>query len=123
MLIRLDRYADAEDDYDASIALLERHGSPVELGNALNGRGVTRSSQGRFEQALADLGRARVQLLRGGDALAVARVDANLGQRELDRERPAQAVGYCVQAGGSLACMGPRNTRRGHERRGGPPHP
>src|SRR3546814_18229630 len=80
MLIRLDRYADAEDDYDASIALLERHGSPVELGNALNGRGVTRSSQGRFEQALADLGRARVQLLRGGDALAVARVDAKIGR-------------------------------------------
>src|SRR5690606_7818516 len=94
MLIRLDRYADAEADYDASIALLERHGSPVELGNALNGRGVTRSSQGRFEQALADLGRARVQLLRGGDALAVARVDANLGNLEMDRERPAQAVDY-----------------------------
>src|SRR3546814_5737088 len=60
MLIRLDRYADAGDDYDAPIALLERHGSPVELGKALNGRGVTRSSQGRFEQALADLDRKSV---------------------------------------------------------------
>lgn len=113
MLIRLDRYADAEGDYDASIALLERHGSPVELGNALNGRGVTRSSQGRFEQALADLGRARVQLLRGGDALAVARVDANLGNLEMDRERPAQAVGYFEKAARDFESMGAVNELAG----------
>lgn len=113
MLIRLDRYADAEKDYDASIALLERHGSPVELGNALNGRGVTRSSQGRFEQALADLGRARVQLLRGGDALAVARVDANLGNLEMDRERPAQAVGYFEKAARDFESMGAVNELAG----------
>ena len=113
MLIRLDRYADAEADYDASIALLERHGSPVELGNALNGRGVTRSSQGRFEQALADLGRARVQLLRGGDALAVARVDANLGNLEMDRERPAQAVGYFEKAARDFESMGAVNELAG----------
>src|SRR5690606_10412929 len=79
MLHRLDRYAEAERSYDASIELFERHGSPAELGGALTGRGVTRSAQGRFDQALDDLGRARVQLLRSGDALAVARVDANLG--------------------------------------------
>ena len=113
MLIRLDRYADAEADYDASIALLERHGSPVELGNALNGRGVTRSSQGRFEQALADLGRARVQLLRGGDALAVARVDANLGNLEMDRERPAQAVDYFEKAARDFESMGAVNELAG----------
>lgn len=109
MLIRLDRYAEAERSYDASIELFERHGAPVELGGALTGRGVTRSSQGRFDQALADLGRARVQLLRGGDALAVARVDANLGNLEMDRERPAQAVGYFEKAARDFESMGAVN--------------
>jgi len=113
MLIRLDRYAEAERSYDAAIALLERDGTPELLGHALNGRGVTRSSQGRFEQALADLGRARVQLLRSGDALAVARVDANLGNLEMDRERPAQAVGYFEKAARDFASMGAVNELAG----------
>jgi DNA-binding winged helix-turn-helix (wHTH) protein/tetratricopeptide (TPR) repeat protein len=113
MLIRLDRYADAERSYDASIALLERAAAPAELGRALNGRGVTRSSQGHFEQALADLGRARVQLLRSGDALAVARVDANLGNLEMDRERPTQAVGYFEKAARDFESMGAVNELAG----------
>ncbi|GAA3914159.1 winged helix-turn-helix domain-containing protein [Luteimonas lutimaris] len=113
MLIRLDRYAEAERSYDAAIDLLERRGTPVELGGALTGRGVTRSSQGRFDQALADLGRARVQLLRGGDALAVARVDANLGNLEMDRERPAQAVGYFEKAARDFESMGAVNELAG----------
>lgn len=113
MLIRLDRYPEAERSYDASIALLERNGSPVELGHALNGRGVTRSSQGRFDAALSDLGRARVQLLRNGDALAVARVDANLGNLAMDRERPAQAVGYFEKAARDFESMGAVNELAG----------
>lgn len=113
MLIRLDRYPEAERSYDASIALLERNGSPVELGHALNGRGVTRSSQGRFDEALSDLGRARVQLLRSGDALAVARVDANLGNLAMDRERPAQAVGYFAKAARDFESMGAVNELAG----------
>jgi DNA-binding winged helix-turn-helix (wHTH) protein/tetratricopeptide (TPR) repeat protein len=113
MLIRLDQYAEAERSYDQSIALLERNGSPVELGHALNGRGVTRSSQGRFDEALADLGRARMQLLRSGDALAVARVDANLGNVEMDRERPVQAVGYYRKAARDFESMGAVNELAG----------
>src|SRR5690606_34767330 len=113
MLIRLDRYAEAERSYDAAIAVLERDGPPDLLGHALNGRGVTRSSQGRFDEALADLGRARVQLLRSGDALAVARVDANLGNLEMDRERPAQAVGYFDKAARDFASMGAVNELAG----------
>ena len=113
MLIRLDRYAEAERSYDQAIALLERAAAPAELGRALNGRGVTRSSQGRFEQALADLGRARVQLLRAGDALAVARVDANLGNLEMDRERPVQAVGYFEKAARDFESMGAVNELAG----------
>jgi DNA-binding winged helix-turn-helix (wHTH) protein/tetratricopeptide (TPR) repeat protein len=113
MLIRLDRYAEAERSYDEAIALFARAGTPAELGGALNGRGVTRSSQGRFAQALDDLGRARTQLLRSGDALAVARVDANLGNVEMDRERPAQAVGYFRKAIGDFGSMGAVNELAG----------
>ena len=74
---------------------------------------MTRSSQGRFDEALADLGQARVQLLRSGDALAVARVDANLGNVEMDRERPAQAVGYFRKATRDFESMGAVNELAG----------
>ncbi len=113
MLIRLDRYAEAERSYDIAIALLQRTGSPVELGHALNGRGVTHSSQGQFEDALNDLGQARVQLLRSGDALAVARVDANLGNVEMDREHPAQAIRYFRKAARDFESMGAVNELAG----------
>lgn len=109
MLIRLDRYAEAERSYNHSVRLLDNGTYPAELGRALNGRAVTRSSQGRFDQALADLGTARVQLVRAGDGLAVARVDANLGNVEMDRDRPAQAVGYFAKAADDFASMGAVN--------------
>lgn len=109
MLIRLDRYAEAERSYDQSVRLLGGGNHPAELGRALNGRGVTHSSQGHFDQALADLGTARVQLVRAGDGLAVARVDANLGNVEMDRDRPAQAVGYFSKAADDFASMGAVN--------------
>ena len=109
MLIRLDRYAEAEGVYTQAVRLLEGGGQPAELGRALNGRAVTRSSLGRFDQALADLGTARVQLARAGDLLAVARVDANLGNVEMDRDRPAQAVGYFRKAAEDFASMGAVN--------------
>src|SRR3546814_19971628 len=38
MLIRLDRYADAADAYEASTAPLQPHGSPGDVGKAPNGR-------------------------------------------------------------------------------------
>ncbi len=109
MLVRMDRYAEAERSYDRAVALLQDTGSPLELGNALNGRGVTRSAQGRFDAALQDLGRARALLMRGGDALAVARVDANLGNVEMDRERPAQARDYFDKALRDFESMGAVN--------------
>ncbi|GAB2608336.1 winged helix-turn-helix domain-containing protein [Novilysobacter erysipheiresistens] len=109
MLIRLDRYAEAERSYDRAVRLLDGGKYPAELGRALNARAVTRSSQGRFAQALADLGTARVQLVRAGDGLAVARVDANLGNVEMDRDRPAQAVGYFDKAADDFASMGAVN--------------
>ena len=92
--IRLDCHAQGERDYSQALALVDGDTQPALQGEALNGRGVTRSMLGRFEQALEDLGQARILLARSGDLLSVARVDANLGFLERLRGRPSQALEY-----------------------------
>ncbi|WP_242107586.1 winged helix-turn-helix domain-containing protein [Luteimonas aquatica] len=110
MLIRLERYDAAERDYDAVVALAGDGGRhPAELGQALSGRAVVHSTLRRFDRALADYGNARVQMAAAGDALAVARVDANLGILEIDRERPAQALPYLRKAVEDFRSMGAVN--------------
>ena len=98
MHVRLEKSVEAERDYAAVIAAVDPGRHHAELAQALTGRGVARAMQGRFDAALADLGRARVQALRAGDLLAASRIDANLGQLEMDRDRPAQALQYLTQA-------------------------
>ena len=98
MHVRLERSSDAERDFDAALALLDPTDNAAETAQALTGRGVARAMQRRFDASLADLGHARVQALRAGDPLAASRIDANLGQLEMDRDRPAQALPYLVQA-------------------------
>lgn len=106
MLIRLERYDEAERNYDEAVALVSDGKHPSELGVALSGRAVVHSTQGRFDRALADYGGARVQMTNAGDTLAVARVDANLGILEVDRERPAQALPYLRKAVEDFKSMG-----------------
>lgn len=109
MLIRLDRYIEAEQAYDRVIALIGSSEHPAELGQALSGRAVAYSLQKKYDLALADLGRARVQLSNMGDALAVARVDANLGILEVDRRRPAHGLPYLQKAAEDFKSMGAVN--------------
>lgn len=109
MCIRLDRYAEAERGYTEAAGLLDPARDHAELGQALTGRAITRSAQGRFEPALADLGQARVHMLRAGDRLSVARIDANLGQFEMDRDRPAQALQYLPKAAADFESFGAIN--------------
>ena len=92
LLMRLDRYAEAERSFDRAIAAFAPTPNASELGRALIGRGTARMAQGRFDDALADLGSARVQLLRAGDRLSVAKVDGNLGVLEMQRDHPQQAA-------------------------------
>lgn len=94
LLVRLGRFGDGGRSFDESATLLQGTPYAAELGQALTGRAVTHSAQGRFDQALADLGQARIHQVRAGDVLAVARVDANLGAVEMDRGRPSAALGY-----------------------------
>ena len=96
--MRQAQIADAMSDFDAAVRLLDPDRHHAELGRALTYRGVTRSGLRQFDAALADLGQARIHLLRAHDALAVARVDANLGVLELNRGRPAYAIDYLRKA-------------------------
>jgi len=109
ILIRLDRYGEAERAYDQVLKLIGDGKHPAELGQALSGRAVAYSLQKRYDLALADLGQARVQLANMGDALAVARVDANLGILEFDRQRPAHALPYLEKAAEDFKAMGAVN--------------
>jgi len=109
MLLRLDRHAQAELAYDQALQLIGEGRHPAELGQALSGRAVAYSLQKKYDRALADLGRARVQLAGMGDALAVARVDANLGILEADRQRPAHALPYLEKAAEDFKAMGAIN--------------
>ena len=92
LLMRMDRYGEAERSFDRAIAAFAPTPNASELGRALIGRGTSRMAQGRFDDALADLGSARVQLVRAGDRLSVAKVDGNLGVLEMQRDHPQQAA-------------------------------
>lgn len=113
LLVRMGRFGDAGRSFDTSVNLLQGTPYAAELGQALTGRAVTHSAQGRFEQALADLGQARIHQVRAGDLLAVARVDANLGAVEMDRGRPSAALGYLRAAGPVFESMGAINELAG----------
>ncbi|WP_407353170.1 winged helix-turn-helix domain-containing protein [Luteimonas sp. R10] len=107
--IRLDRYHEAQSDFEAAVALLDPQRHPVEAGKALNGRGVARLVLGDFEGASADLGRARILLMRIGDAVGAARVDANLGHLERRRDHPHQALAHFVSATRAFESLGAIN--------------
>src|SRR4249919_3611710 len=106
LLVRLDRFADAERSYEQAIELLGATTDASSLGRALIGRGAARMAQGRFDDALADLGRARIQLTRAGDRLSVAKVDGNLGILEMQRDHPQQAVHAFEKAERDFQAMG-----------------
>lgn len=112
-LVRLGRFQQAGQSFDESVGLLQGTPYAAELGQALTGRAVTHSAQGHFDRALADLGQARIHQVRAGDLLAVARVDANLGSVEMDRGRPAAALGYYHASAPVFEAMGAINELAG----------
>src|SRR5690606_17155561 len=83
--------------------------SDVCSSDLLSGRAVANAMEQRFDRALADFGLARIQLASAGDALAVARVDANLGVLEVDRGHPAQALPHLDRAARDFEAMGAVN--------------
>lgn len=90
--VRQNRSDRAADLYEEAIALRRGKNDPVALGIAYLGRGAAMSQAGRLDEATTELSRARIELEMVGDALGIASVDVNLGEFQLLRHRPADAL-------------------------------
>lgn len=107
--IRIDRYAEAERDFEAALALFAADEDPAEWARARTGLGIARMVQGKVEAAALDLAQAREQALRVGDAVGLARVDSNLGHVERLRDRPAQALDHFAKSAQDFESLGAIN--------------
>lgn len=107
--IRIDRYAEAERDFEAALALFDADDDPAEWGRSKSGLGISRMARGQVDAAALDLAQARQQMLRVGDAIGLARVDSNLGHVERLRDRPAQALEYFAKSAQDFESLGAIN--------------
>ncbi len=92
--VRKGEFDEAEQRYMAAISVLAEanDAAPDLVGSAYSGRGVAQSARNRFDAALSDFGRARVELERAGDRTEAASVDVNLGLLEAGRGHYGEAV-------------------------------
>ncbi|MGH8173781.1 MAG: winged helix-turn-helix domain-containing protein [Rhodanobacteraceae bacterium] len=90
--VRRNEFDKADEAYAEALALRSGVKDPEVLGIAYLGRGIVLAQKGRFEEAAAELGRARIELETAGDPLGIAQVDVNLGDFLVMRHRPADAL-------------------------------
>ncbi len=109
--LMMDRATDAEEEFEAALALIGPDTHPLDHARALGGRGAARATQERYAEGLADLGQARLELQRAGDELAQARMDLMIGSLELLRRRPAAARTVLSDALARLQRFGAWNER------------
>jgi len=109
--VRRNQFDRADEAYAEAIALRADAKDPEALGIAYLGRGVVLATRGRFDEAFADLGRARIELETAGDPLGVAQVDVNLGDFQAMRHRPADAVPILKNAAERFEKLGAREGR------------
>jgi len=101
----------AVDLYAEAIALRQQPADHEVLGVARLGRGAVLALEGHFDQATAELSRARTDLETVGDALGVASVDVNLGDFQLMRHRPGDALAVLANAVRQFERLGAREGR------------
>lgn len=106
--VRRDQFDKADETYNEAIALRGDAQDPEVLGIAYLGRGIVLSQKARFEDAVAELGRARIELETAGDPLGVAQVDVNLGDFQAMRHRPADALPMLQTAARRFGELGAR---------------
>ncbi|HEY0180068.1 MAG TPA: transcriptional regulator, partial [Dokdonella sp.] len=109
--VRGDEPDKAADLYEEAIALRTPAADHEVLGIAHLGRSALYARQGRFGDATAEIARARVELETVGDALGVAGVDVNLGEAELMRHRPSDALPILKNAVREFERIGAREGR------------
>lgn len=106
--VRENQIDKATDAYEEAIALREDADDPELLGIAHLGRGIVLAQKSRLDDASAELGVARIALQGIGDALGVAQVDVNLGDFQLLRHRPAEALPMLKNAARQFQVLGAR---------------
>jgi DNA-binding winged helix-turn-helix (wHTH) protein/tetratricopeptide (TPR) repeat protein len=88
--VRRRRFDEAEPHYTAALRLLGEQGDANLLGRAYSERAIVNAGLGRLDLAIADTGRARGELQRGGDPIGIAYADVNAaliaGQRGRERD-------------------------------------
>jgi DNA-binding winged helix-turn-helix (wHTH) protein/tetratricopeptide (TPR) repeat protein len=109
--VRRNAFDKADEAYAEAIALRADAKDPEALGVAYLGRGVVLATRGRFDEAFADLGRARIELETAGDPLGAAQVDVNLGDFQAMRHRPADALPILKNAADRFEKLGAREGR------------
>ena len=90
--VRRRQYDRAEPYYTQALATLGEDGEPNLRGRAYTERAVVRGGLGRLDLAIADIGRARSELERGGDPLGTAYADINAALIAGQRGRYDEAV-------------------------------
>lgn len=90
--VRRRQYERAEPYYTQALATLGEDGEPNLRGRAYTERAVVRGGLGRLDLAIADIGRARSELERGGDPLGIAYADINAALIAGQRGRYGEAT-------------------------------
>ncbi len=106
--VRRDQPDKAGELYEEAIALRRDQADSEALGVARLGRGVLLARKGQYDEATAELSRARIELGSIGDALNVASVDVNLGEFQRMRHRPADALPILRNAAREFERLGAR---------------
>jgi len=90
--LRRRRYDAAEPHYTAALRLLGEQGDANLLGRAYSERAIVNGGLGRLDLAIADTGRARGELQRGGDPVGIAYADINAALIAGQRGRDGEAI-------------------------------
>lgn len=99
-------FAAAERDLDAALSALDGRDAARDAADALATRGASRVGLRRFDEAAADLGRARSLFQEAGDRIGIAQADTNLGLLEAGRGRPERALSYLLGAAEQFEAAG-----------------
>jgi DNA-binding winged helix-turn-helix (wHTH) protein/tetratricopeptide (TPR) repeat protein len=98
----------ANDIYAEVIAMRRDQADPEVLGIAYLGRGVVLAQKSRFDEAIGELARARIELETVGDGQGIASVDINLGEFQDMRHHPAEALPQLKAAARAFDRLGSR---------------
>ncbi|MBT2748733.1 MULTISPECIES: winged helix-turn-helix domain-containing protein [unclassified Lysobacter] len=89
-----------------ALALLRGHNAPDALGNIYSLRGWVRLTLSRLDEAVADLGQARLAFVRSGDIREIARTDQRLGVVAGRRGQSGTALALLQRAAGRFEAVG-----------------